>query len=509
MSDIRREDISILGTAATRGRSRLACLVCAAGVGLLAASLLVLCAELPSASHEAQAAVGRGIVDYRLETLAKVDLAQVHALAGEMGLDRLRARWTRIMVRWVKLQPVAPGVASTDDENQDGYADSYVRELDTIIGELAANRVNVILTFSDVPEWASNQTLWRKPPRGRSPGYSPIYAMDVDDPAVLAQFEGLGAFLAGRYKGSADYFECWNEPNTGGSLYPQSRPDSRFFGARTYAKMLHAFHDGVKRAASSAVVIAGGTAPRGADDDFSTSPRTFATYIRDHVAARYFDAYSHHPYQQGDRSNAPPHMPPSNPRMTVSMGNLDVLLKLFPSKDFYLTEFGYNTEKPALFGMTVSEAKQARYLRDAYSFAARRYPQVKAILWFMVDDLVPAPDRWGASMGLRTVDGVRKPGWFAFAGGNRLSLNAPPATRRSVRFRVSGVLASRAFGALARKQIMLQSRRPGQARWQTVSAGLTRSDGSYAFRITQTSTRLYRVVWDGVCESARARVRTP
>jgi hypothetical protein len=159
VSDIRREDISILGTAATRGRSRLACLVCAAGVGLLAASLLVLCAELPSASHEAQAAVGRGIVDYRLETLAKVDLAQVHALAGEMGLDRLRARWTRIMVRWVKLQPVAPGVASTDDENQDGYADSYVRELDTIIGALAANRVNVILTFFDVPEWASNQTL--------------------------------------------------------------------------------------------------------------------------------------------------------------------------------------------------------------------------------------------------------------------------------------------------------------------------------------------------------------
>ena len=54
---------------------------------------------------------------------------------------------------------------------------------------------------------------------------------------------------------------------------------------------------------------------------------------------------------------------------------------------------------------------------------------------------------------------------------------------------------------------MLQSRRPGQARWQTVSAGLTCSDGSYAFRITQTSTRLYRVVWDGVCESAGARVR--
>jgi hypothetical protein len=96
---------------------------------------------------------------------------------------------------------------------------------------------------------------------------------------------------------------------------------------------------------------------------------------------------------------------------------------------------------------------------------AERYPQVKEILWFMVDDLAPAPDRCGAWMGLRTVDGVRTPGWFTFAGGNRLPLDAPAATRRSGRLRVSGVLASRAFGALAGKQIMLQSRRPGQARW--------------------------------------------
>lgn len=475
-------------------------------VTTLAAFALVVMALLTGFSGAA-GAVGRGIVDNRLETNAKVDLAQVPTLARELGPDRLRAGWTRVLVHWARLQPHQPGVSYTDDADGDGYVDSYVGELDAIIGELAANRVKVILTFADVPKWASNRILWRDPPRGCSRGYSPFYAMDVSDPPVLAQFEGLAAFLAGRYAGSADYLECWNEPNTGGSFYPQSRPGARFFGARTYATMLRAFHDGVKRANPSAVVIAGGTAPRGADDAFSTSPRTFATYVRDRVAGRYFEAYSHHPYQQGDRSNAPPHLPPPDPRMTVSLGNLGVLLQLFPKKDFYLTEFGYNTEKPALFGMTVSEAKQAHYLRDAYAFAARRYPRVKTILWFMVGDLAPSPDRCGASMGLSTVDGVRKPGWFAFAGGNRLSLNAPAATRRSAAFSVSGVLASRVFGALRGKQITLQTRRPGQARWQTISARLTRGDGSYAIRVTPTSTRLYRVVWDGVCESPKALVR--
>jgi len=476
--------------------------------GLAGLLVVGLCALLLGFSADA-GAVGRGIVDNRLETLRPVDLTLVPGLAAEMGPSRLRARWTRIMVHWVRLQPEAPGQAYAGDADGDGYADEYVRELDTTIGALAANRVRVILTFAEVPRWASNEALWSDPPGGAAAGYASNYAMDVGDPVVLAEFARLGAFLAHRYEGSADHLECWNEPNTGGSLYPQIRTGSPSFGAQTYAKMLRAFHDGVKSGAQGAVVIAGGTAPRGADDEYSTSPRTFATYIRDHVPGGYFDAYSHHPYQQGDRKNAPPNLPPPNRRMTVSLGNLDVLTGLFPKKDFYLTEFGYNTAKPALFGMTISEANQARYLRAAYAFAARTYPQVKTILWFMVEDLAPTSDRLGAWMGLLTLKGARKPAWYAFAGGNTLSLKTRASARRSARFAVSGRLTTRTTGPLARTRVLLQTRRPAQSRWQTVAARVTASDGSYAFRRAQPSTRLYRVVWDGVCASRSAKVRTP
>lgn len=484
-------------SAAGRGRA----LVLAAGI-VLALSFAALLA-LSSVPRQAQAA-GRGIVDNRLEIVSGVEPAEITALAKEIGRQRLHAKWTRVLVHWPRLQPNAPGVSFADDADGDGYSDSYVSELKAVVAALTANGVRVILTPTDVPVWASDQALWSSPPSGWGPGYSPSYAMDTGDRTVLQQFGRLGAFLASSFGDAGAYLECWNEPNTGGSFYPQRRRGDRYFGLRVYTKMLRAFHDGAKSANSRAVVIAGATAPRGADDAFSTSPRTFATYLHDHGAARYFDAYSHHPYPWA----APEKLPP-NSKQTVWLGNLGVLLDLFPNKDFYLTEFGYGTASPTLLGLEVSKATQARYLRQAYSLVAERYPQVKALLWFMVQDLAPTADRLGAYMGLSTVHGVRKPGWFAFAGGNRLSLNAPPATRRSARFRVSGILASRAFGALAGKQIMLQSHRPGQARWRMVSAGPTRSDGSYAFRITQTSTRLYRVVWDGVCASARARVRTP
>ena len=61
---------------------------------------------------------------------------------------------------------------------------------------------------------------------------------------------------------------------------------------------------------------------------------------------------------------------------------------------------------------------QARYLRQAYAYAARN-SQVKALLWFLVDDWNPTGDADkagnGVYMGVRTYKGQPKPSWYAFA----------------------------------------------------------------------------------------------
>jgi hypothetical protein len=393
---------------------------------------------------------------------------------------------------------VAPGVRYAGDADGDGYDDAYVAELDQIVDGLARQGVNVIASPTEVPEWASDRRLWNA---AGSAGYSNNLAMDVSSPVVLGAFGKLGAFLAVGLDQPIRYLECWNEPNTSGTFYPQSTEDDPHFGLRVYVKMLRAFHAAVKAAEPAAVVIAGATAPRGADDELSTMPRTFATYLRRHDAQKYFDAYSHHPYCWGA-----PDARPNDPR-AIWLSNLGQLLRLFPTKPFYLTEFGYGTAEPTLIGLRVSPAKQARYLREGYAYVAR-YPQVKALLWFMVQDLPPAPDRLGAYMGLRSTGGGRKPAWYAFARDASLTLSASPSTGGSkAAVALSGTLTSRAFGPLARRVVYLERSVAGGG-WRRVGTTATDSLGAFTFARRATQARLaYRVDWSQVCVSRSVAVK--
>jgi hypothetical protein len=215
----------------------------------------------------------------------------------------------------------------------------------------------------------------------------------------------------------ATKYEVWNEPNISRSIYPQrlgkKMPD---YGMRVYRAMLPAFRSGIKSAGSQNMVIAGATAPYGNNSTGATSPNVWANNLRKHNMARYFDAYSHHPYTVvGSSRNVAPDQMPSDPAHMVNLANLNVLLKMFPTKPFYLTEFGYGTGYSPVFGVKVSPAKQAAYLSKAYAMA-RSHKQVKALLWYTTRDWVPNPAKpsQGVFTGLMKSNGALKPAWGAF-----------------------------------------------------------------------------------------------
>jgi hypothetical protein len=291
-------------------------------------------------------------------------------------------------------------------------------------------------------------------------------------------------------------------------LYPQNLPHNKDVGARTYLKMLKAFYGGVKRGARHDVVIAGTTSPRGTGNTNSDTPQRFARYLKRHGAADYFDAYSHHPYPPSGTRARKPSGKPNNPSRAVSLGNLEALLSLFPHKPFYLTEYGYNTSK-SFFGANVSEAVQARYMRQAYNLVSQRYPQVKALLWYLVQDVDSTATRKGLYMGLQDTSGRRKPAWYAFAGDNWLSIEAPSSAPAWEAFEISGAVTCRNFNPVAYQVLTLQRRKLPHGRWVTVTEGSTESDGTYGFWVLQNGTRCYRVEWNGVQISASRTVRTP
>ncbi len=467
--------------------------------------IYIVAAPLPGTTAAKAPSLGRGIIDYRLEQ-STLDVGTIPTLVEEMGSAKLDATWTRVLVHWNALQPSAPGTGDAD-----GYDDTYLAQLDAVISQLSAKGITVVLTPLDVPEWASDKDLWSSPPSVdyEKNTYYSFYAPDMDSATVGGAFKKLGAFLADRYEGKVRHFECWNEPNQGTYLYPQVPASATNGGGETYLKMLKQWHAGVKAGASNTVVIAGATSPRGRGDKTSTPPQAFAKYLKDNGALAYMDAYSHHPYTPGGSTRVEPGQKPNNPARCVTLGNLDTLIKVFPNKSFFLTEYGYNTQYCRYFGVTVSKADQARYLREAYAYTASQYPEVKALLWFLVQDMGMPDDTAGDGvyMGVTEYTGKRKPSWYAFAGGNSLTFEAPSQAESGASFTVSGKLTYRTQGSQS-DVLTLQSRKPSGGSWSKVASVETETDGTFSHSMKQSTTTVYRIVWGGVIESAPRTVTT-
>lgn len=478
---------------------------------ILVALVVLTFAVLAASARPAAAGPAKGgIVDQRIETASAdglswfdLTLADVPVLAAEIGSDdRLGADWTRVLVHWARLQPYKPGTTYAGDvAPKDGYDDAYVAELDAVVGALRDQGVTVILTGIDVPRWASDSRYWPKKQ------YDPDVAMKIDTTLVRTEYTQFATYVA-RHFGlmGVRHFEVWNEPNLGSGIFPQ-RGRGTPTGLKVYVKMLKAFWTGARRGQPGAVVIAGGTAPRGSNNEYSTSPQTFAKYLMDNKAGKYFNGYSHHPYTPSGSRNASPDQLPNNPSRCVTLGNLGTLLKLVPKKPFYLTEFAYNTEDSRLFGLTVSREEQARYLIRGYQMV-QGMSRVKTLLWYLVTDWQPdtADPLHGAYCGLVGTDELRKPGWYAFAGGNSVTVDQPAPVLAGAPFALTGTLAGK-VAVDAGQKLILQSRPSGGSTWTAVGAPqFSAAGGAFSFAATQQPATDYRVLWDGVAQSGAVSV---
>lgn len=317
---------------------------------------------------------------------------------------RLRVQAVRITIQWPRAEP-----------ERGEYNEAYLSTIENAIDAARAHRIRVMLMVYQTPQWASDQRFWNSPPSPQiARGYRPYYPMRRDS---LADFQRFARMLAGRFKGRVTWYECWCEPNLASYIYPQQYKGDRYFAARTYVRYLQRFYKGIKAGYQKALVLGGVTGPWGMNNRWSTSPQRFAKRLKYHAAYRWFDAYSHHPYPVGGIPPAP-NRRPRFPQYTVSLYNARTLLRIFPKKQFYFTEYGYTTKNVKVFGGgRVSAARQARYLTIAYKMADR-LPRVRMLMWLQWKDTPPAagkPSNLGHYFGLRYANGKRKPSWYRYA----------------------------------------------------------------------------------------------
>jgi Glycosyl hydrolase catalytic core len=278
----------------------------------------------------------------------------------------------------------------------------------------ARYRIKVMLAIFGTPGWAN---------RGNGPNIPPASMADLRDFAHAAATRYSGSFVPATAEPDSDplpavrLWLAWNEPNNPVFLRRQYRKvGGRYVmqSAIDYARICNAIYSGVKSTLFSGQKVGcGATAPRGNNAPRSSrasiSPLAFLRAAKK-AGMKRFDAYAHHPYY-GSAVETPTTKPRS--KTAVGLGNINDLIKeltrLYGRKRVWITEYGYQTKPPdRAFG--VSYAKQAAYLRQAYTIA-RKNPRIDMMLWFLLRDQ-RALGGWQS--GLLTLGGKRKPAFSAF-----------------------------------------------------------------------------------------------
>jgi hypothetical protein len=334
-------------------------------------------------------------------------------------LDRLGLDAVRVTLKWSQHEPRSGRYRW--------------RRSDRLLRAIRARGLRPIVTIWGTPGWANGRAGTNVAPR---------------DPA---HFERFVTRVAQRYRWVDDWV-MWNEPNRPVWLRPAS--------AKTYvSQILNPGYRAIKKVNPRAQVAGGVTGPRAGKGGIS--PVDFISRIR--AAGAKLDVYAHHPY---------PVFPGDTPYKggcvckTITMASLNRFLRLvnraFPRARVWITEYGYQTNPPDRFGVSLHD--QARYVGEAARrvYGARK---VDLLIHYLYRD-EPAISRWQS--GLETVTNRKKPALKA------TMLPLDQVSRRGARTSVWGQVRP----GKGPQRFLIQ-RRVGKGGWVIVASGTTNGRGYF------------------------------
>lgn len=147
-------------------------------------------------------------------------------------------------------------------------------DVDKVVETAKNNGLKIVAVITYSPKWAHpNQEC------------QPWEHCLPDDPETFGKFSKE---VAKRYKGDIQVYEIWNEPNIPIFSAPKSDPER-------YAECLKTAYKNIKEIDKSAIILTGGLA-RAGDDNDSYSSTTFIEKLYGLGTQNYFDGIAIHPY---------------------------------------------------------------------------------------------------------------------------------------------------------------------------------------------------------------------
>jgi hypothetical protein len=275
---------------------------------------------------------------------------------------------------------------------------------DAIVQQIEEKGLRLIIRLSDAPTWAHPAIDRDERPE--------IVDAPPDDLADWAEYCGT---VAARYAGRIAGYQIWNEPNL-----------SREWGGREpdpagYAALLAACSTAIRAADPAAVIISAGMAPTGTWDATAWPDDLFLQRLYDLGFQRHIDALGVHA-----PGYAPPTIDPADApggHRFFSFRRVEDIRRLMirngdAARQIAILEVGWTTDPhdPAYSWFAVDEETQARYLVEAYRYAAEHWSPWVGLMstiyiadtgWTDADE-----ERWWA---VTTPDNYVRPAYIALA----------------------------------------------------------------------------------------------
>ena len=238
---------------------------------------------------------------------------------------------------------------------------------DRIMEQIDAHNLKVIVRLGSQPDWAAPDTS----------------LPEVSPPDDLQDFYDYAYAVARRYKGRAEAYQIWNEPNLAREW--GNRPPN----PAEYVALLKIGYEAVKAADPDAIVISAGMAPTTRHDDQAMPDIYFIQGMYEAGAAPYFDVLGVH--APGYKS--PPEADPGEVAKDLALTNGDSapeeLRRVYAfrrvedlrqvmvdngdeAKKVAILEFGWTVEprpNSPYYWHRVDEITQAQYFERAYQYA--------------------------------------------------------------------------------------------------------------------------------------------
>lgn len=314
-----------------------------------------------------------GAFEWQSPAQIKADLA---------AIKNTGVRWVRLQFDWSKLEPYGPGLSASNQG-------TWWAHTDTLVDAARAQGLQVLGIIDYTPRWAAA-------PGCNFGDHNGMFCA----PRSAAEFGAFAGRVAAHYAPKGVHtWEIWNEPNSPYFFQPVN--------AANYVALLKAAYPAIHAADPGAFVVSGGLSPHGdlgqtPNDPYSPINFTKAMYAAG--AKGFFDALGHHPYPPM------PHEPMSgtigwNALMQTTWLHDIMVANGDGAKQIWGTEFGAATGSSS---MSVSEADQARYIRDEL-VQWNLWPYTGPLFVYELRDSANDPSDWGANLGLTHVNGSAKP----------------------------------------------------------------------------------------------------